>query len=276
LTYKTITIKVKSVDYIINYKKDVLQLDELLFNESCEQVIGSALLRDGVIGNSSTIGTLREKTVHAVVKKYIEPDSSNHEIKIGQYHADIVNDKGIFEVQTGSFNNLRKKLSSMLDLQPITIVYPIPHIKMIYWIDKDTGEISKPRKSTKTGSPYFIFRELYKIKPYLNHSNIKFHIILMNVDEYRLLDGWSKDKKSGATKCDRIPTKLISEMKIESLKDYDIFIPDKLIEPFTVKDFKLATKTCIRDAQATVHILHYLGLIDRIGKKGRAYLYSRK
>ncbi|NMB44681.1 MAG: hypothetical protein GX995_11205, partial [Clostridiales bacterium] len=114
------------------------------------------------------------------------------------------------------------------------------------------------------------------IKNFLNHPNLKFHIILMDVDEFRLLDGWSKDKKSGATKCDRIPTKLIDEIKIESLKDYKAFLPDKLVEPFTVKDYANTVKLRQRDAQTCIHILNYLGIIERTGKRGRAYLYSYK
>ncbi len=249
-------------------------MNKILFDETCEQVLNSAILKDGVIGDSSQIGTLQEKTVHAVVKKYIEPDSSKHEIKIEQFFADIVNEKGIIEVQTGNFNVLRRKLKVMLELQPVTVVYPVTHIKMLHWINHETGEISKPRKSNLKGSPNSIFRELYKVKSFLNHPNLKFHIILMDVDEFRLLDGWSKDKKSGATKCDRIPTKLVDEIKLESVEDYKLFLPDNLAETFTVKDYQFASKIRHKDAQVSIHILNYLGTIKRIGKKGRAYLYS--
>ena len=156
-----------------------------LFNKTCQHIINSAIDTDGIIGNSSQIGTLGEKTVHAVVKSYIEPNTSNHEIKTNDFYADIINDKGIIEIQTGNFDKLRKKLTVLLDSKPITIVYPICRIKMIYWINDETGEISKPRKSTKTGSPYLIFRELYKIKNHLSHPNLKLQLILMNMDEYR-------------------------------------------------------------------------------------------
>ncbi len=245
-----------------------------LFNETCEQVIHTAIDRNGVIGSPSQIGTLSEKTVHAVVKNYIEPNSSNHEIKIESFYADIINDRGIIEIQNGNFNRLRRKLKILLDFNSITVVYPICHKKMIHWINYETGEVSKPRKSTRTGKSTDIFRELYKIKDFLNHPNLNFHIILMDMDEYRLLDGWSKDKKSGATKCDRIPTKLIDEITINKVEDYDLFLPDKLACPFTVKDYRAANKIQLRDAQVAIHILRYLGRIKKIGKKGKAYLYS--
>lgn len=249
-------------------------MDVDLFNKTCKKVMNTAIDIDGVIGNSSKIGTLGEKTVHAVVKNYIEPNPSNQEIKIKNFYIDIVNDKGLIEIQTGSFNRLKNKLDTLLDLTPITIVYPICHIKMIYWIDDKTGEVTNPRKSTKTGNPYCIFRELYKIKDYLYHPNLKFQIILMDMNEYRLLDGWSKDKKSGATKCDRIPTKLVNELEINSLKDYDLFLPENLPSYFTVKDYKAASNIKQNDAQAAIHILNHLGRIKKIGNKGKSYLYT--
>ena len=57
-------------------------------------------------GPRGGIGTLGEKSLHAALKLYYEPDSSRHEIPVGQYVADIVNEEGIIEIQT-------KHLSSM-------------------------------------------------------------------------------------------------------------------------------------------------------------------
>ena len=60
------------------------------------------------------IGTLGEKTLHAVLKNYFEPNAANHEIKVGGFVADIVNDKGVTEIQTRSFDRLKRKLSTFL------------------------------------------------------------------------------------------------------------------------------------------------------------------
>lgn len=250
-------------------------MDKILFKESCELILDKALNKDGIMGYSTHIGTLSEKSVHAIIKHYLEPNTAYHEIKINNFYADILNDHGIIEIQTSNFDKLRKKLELLLNTHKITIVYPIAHKKKIYWIDNNTGEISLPRKSTKTGRPQDIFRELYKIKNYLDHPNLNLHIILMDMREYRLLDGWSKDRKKGATKCDRIPYKLIEEIKINSPKDYFKLIPNELEDPFTVKDYKALTKISQRDASVAINILNHIGLIKRIGKKGRAYLYSR-
>ena len=64
----------------------------------------------GALQGQNGIGTLREKTIHSVLKYYYAPDSVYHEIKIGSYVADICVDGEIFEVQTRNFNKMRDKL----------------------------------------------------------------------------------------------------------------------------------------------------------------------
>ena len=71
------------------------------------------------------IGTLAEKTLHAVLKRYIEPDERFHEVQVGSFVADVFRDERIFEIQTGSFTPLRPKLETKLYLiwnrfQPFT------------------------------------------------------------------------------------------------------------------------------------------------------------
>lgn len=243
-------------------------MDNILFQRACDEAFNEEL-------GSKGIGTYGEKTVHSVLKNYLEPTYSNHEVKVGNFVADICNEEGIIEIQTRDFNKLRRKLTAFLAHAPVTIVYPIPSSKWIRWINPQSGEISPPRKSPKTGKPYAIFPELYKIKNHLKDPNLHIHIILMNMEEYRFLDGWSKDKKKGSTKCDRIPTEIIEEISINTLADYHCLLPSSLKEPFTSQDYKKATGIPISHAQTGLNILNHLGVVNRIGKKGNAYLYSR-
>ena len=91
------------------------------------------------------IGTLSEKTVHAVMKNYYAPDTDMHEIPIENFVADIFTGQEIIEIQTRAFYKMRRKLDAFLPLYPVTIVYPIPHIKWLSWIDEETGETSPKR-----------------------------------------------------------------------------------------------------------------------------------
>lgn len=220
------------------------------------------------------IGTLCEKTLHSVLKNYYEPQSDNHEIKIGNFVADIVGKDGIIEIQTRNFNTMRKKLSAFLEVTDVTIVYPIAGVKWLCWIDQSTGEITKKRRSPKRGVPQDIFYELYKIKSYLKNPNVHFIICMLEVKEYRYLNGWSHDKKRGSSRCDRIPSDILGEVKIDTISDYKKLIPESLPENFTSKDFSKACKISVRTSQTALNILNYLEIVTRVSKKGNSYIYK--
>lgn len=243
-------------------------MDQQLFHRICDEIISR---EQGLNG----IGTLGEKTVHSVLKNYYETNILNHEIKIDGFVADIFNGHEIIEIQTASFDRLRKKIPVFLNRYPLTIVYPIPYIKWIRWVSPQTGEITAPRKSPKKGTPYIIFPELYKIKTYLNMPNLRIKIVLLNMEEYRFLDGWSEDKKKGSTRCDRIPIDLVDEVYISKQCDYKLLIPESLGDEFTSTDYHKASGLSKRVSSIALHVLNYVGSVERTGKKGRSFLYRR-
>lgn len=221
----------------------------------------------------STIGTLGEKSLHLILKYTFEPDCECHEVKVGRYFADIKNEYGITEIHTGSFNTLRKKLDAFLACGNVRIVYPIAERKQIVWINVESGEVTSPRKSPKTGRYCHCFRELYKIKQYLGREGLTFTPVLMNITEYRKLDGWSADRKKGSNRFERIPTDIIDYVDITNKEDYGILLPDNLPQYFTVKEFAKSTKLSQRAASDAISVLKHLDIIELQGKKGRAYHY---
>ncbi|MBQ9136771.1 MAG: hypothetical protein IJX66_11850 [Lachnospiraceae bacterium] len=240
-----------------------------LFEQAKEQVIGIERQRLG-------IGTLSEKTVHAILKRYYAPDEDMHEIPIENYVADIYTGKEIIEIQTGQFNRMRDKLTTFLKEYPVTIVYPIPRQKWLIWIDEESGELSKPHKSPARGTPYQAFKELYKIKMFLKDPNLRLKFALIDMEEYRLLNGWSKDKKKGSCRYDRIPSRLAEEVSVENVRDYLQFVPYDLEEPFTSAQFAKAAHIRKPLAQTVLNILTYVECVERVGKEGNSYLYSVK
>lgn len=241
-------------------------MDQLRFADSCESVVGTARKRLG-------IGTYQEKTVHAVVKQYMEPDPANQEQKVGAFVADIRNEQGIIEIQTANFNAMRKKLSVFLEQYPVTIVYPVPYRKWLYWIDPETGEVSRKRKSPKKGTPQMIFKELYKIRPFLSNPRLHFSILLIHMEEYRLLNGWDRNKKRGSSRYDRIPICLEDQIDIEGKQSFGKLVPQGLPELYTTADFAKKAGITVSDAQKALLLLTELGITERVGKKKNAYLY---
>ncbi|MCD7835298.1 MAG: hypothetical protein LUG83_01280 [Lachnospiraceae bacterium] len=119
-----------------------------------------------------------------------------------------------------------------------------------------------------------IFPELYKIKSFLKEPNLSFRIIMMDMDEYKLLDGWGKNKHNNSSKYDRIPTALADEIEIDCLMDYMQFVPYELPEQFTAKQFAKAAHIQTSLASVTLNILYYIGTVSRVGKNGNSYIYE--
>ncbi|MCM1253067.1 MAG: hypothetical protein NC321_09615 [Clostridium sp.] len=226
-------------------------------------------------------GTLQEKTVHAVMKLYYEPNMDYHEVPIEGYIADIYTGSRIIEIQNGNFNRLREKLRAFLPLYSVMVVLPIPHYKWLVYMDEESGELSGKRKSPVTGSIYSAFPELYKIKEYLTHPNLSFAFPLIDMDEYRLLSAAKERGKRGrrrgrkeSSRYDRMPLSLYDEIIIERYEDFMQIIPYELTGEFTVKDFAAAAHIQRDLAQVTIHILCHMNLIAHTGKRGREYLYE--
>lgn len=242
-------------------------LDQDAFEAAKKKIIGVDRQRLG-------IGTLSEKTVHAILKNYYEPDEDKQEIPIENYVADIYAQGEIIEIQTRQFNRMRDKLSVFLPLYPVTIVYPIPREKWLIWIDEESGELSRKRKSPVKGNPYAAFPELYKIKMFLKDPNLRLKFVLLDMEEYRLLNGWSRDKKRGSSRYDRIPTALVEEIEIGCPQDYMQFVPIELEDEFTSREFARAAHINVSLAQVVLNILYHVGILTRVGKKGSMYLYE--
>ena len=242
-------------------------MDKQLFYDACEKIIGKARSDKG-------IGTLGEKTLHAVLKNYYEPHEDNQEIKVGRFFADIVGEQGVIEIQTRNFGSLLEKLDNFLEFCDVTVVYPLPALKYVAWLDMDTGEIGKKHRSPKKCRIYDAFQEIIRIKYALD--NPRFHLVLcfLEIDEIRYLNGWSENKKRGSSRCDRIPKDIIEEVRFDCVQDYRKFLPEGLPEEFTSAHYAKACKINRQLASSGLNILNYLGLVERIGKKGNSYIYK--
>ena len=243
------------------------RVDYNLFLQSCDFV-------EKKLTSAGGIGTLREKTIHAVLKYYYAPNDLYHEIKVGNFVADIMVDGEIYEIQTRNFNTMRDKLDFFLKEHDVTIVYPIPYNRWISWIDMETGEISKKRKSGKKGSIYAVMPELYKIKMFLQNPNLHFILCFIDVEETRFLNGWSQDKKRGSRRNDGVPIAIYDEVDFDLQSGYHQFLPDTLPRQFTSKDFCVHAKVNSTVSSVTLNILNHVGVIERIGKDSRSYLYE--
>ena len=233
------------------------------------------------------IGTQSEKLVHACLKYYFEPDESCHEVRVRglgedgaswMHVADIFQkERGhIYEIQTRGFDRLAGKLEDFLKSYTVTVVYPIPHEKYISWVDPETGEVSEPHRSPKKGGCQEILAEIYGLPKVQMHPNLEFLAVLLDLKEYRILDGWSRDKKRGSHRMEREPVSLADMTVIKTKEDYRSLIPEDLPDPFFRQELMKALKLQGRKGSGAVTVLERAGAIEHIGAVGKKFIYTRK
>lgn len=235
-----------------------------------------AVARSRVLSESTLeggVGTLSEKTLHKILKFYFEPNEEKHEVSYLGSIADIKNEEGIIEIQTGSFERLGPKLEKFLPEIHVTVVHPIALEKTVFWFDKDTGEISEQKRSPKRGRITDALPELYKIRQQITDENLTVRLVFVSVEEYKALDGYGKYKKIRATKMERIPKRIIEILDLKTKNEYKMLIPEGLPTPFFAKDFDKATALKGRRAYYALKFLVDTGLVMRGEKQGRAYTY---
>lgn len=239
-------------------------MDELSFAAACRAVQQTGRADQGV-------GTLGEKTLHAVLKRMIEPDMSRHEVKLGRYTADVFNERGVFEVQTRSRHKLKPKLTALLPYYPVTVVIPVVETKWLLTMDPETGELKDRRKSPKRGKVAGLLPELVYLKPLLKDQNLSFLLVRLEGEELRLPVA---GKRRPVTPLEFAPTRFLGTVTLRTAADYAALLPADLPETFTARTLAKALGLPAGQSSAAANVLCYMGAIRRTGAQGKAYLYS--
>ena len=218
-------------------------------------------LRDG-------IGLLGEKWQHQIIKRYLTEDPREHEVKLAgtRFVSDVRVGNAIYEVQTGSFAPMKKKLERYLadPSLTVTVVHPLPAVRHLTWMDPATGEFGKSRRVAGKRDPVLLLPALYPLIPLLSHvgtGRLSFRLLLLEVEDFKLLDGKSRDRKHGATRLERIPVGLMDDLLFTSPSDFAALLPPSLPSPLTVAGLSRATGLQGLDAYSAARSLVALGIL---------------
>ena len=244
------------------------------FDRLCREV-ASAPRGNGEEG----IGTLGEKRMHAIIKRYLCEDHSHHEVGVLDtgYVSDVRIGNDIYEVQTGAFYPMKKKIAHYIENTncTVTVVHPISVERFVTWVDAKTGETTPRKKSPKRERAIHLLPELYCLLSYLGNERLRFRLLMIEEEDFRTLSGRKDNRKRGARLYERMPLSLLGELEFSAPADFAVFLPDDLPSPFTVKDFSQKTGVCGRDAYSAVHVLEKLGLITKTELIGRAMAFEK-
>ena len=242
--------------------------DDVRFQAARSAVLSESVAWDG-------IGTLSEKSLHKMLKLYLEPNIENHEVAYMGSIVDIKTADGIFEVQTRGYEKLVPKLHRILPTSPVTVVCPLAHEKYMRWLDRETGEMTERRKSPKRENAFDAFRMLFGIRELITHPNLHVRLVYMQVEDFRALDGWDKTRKRGSNRVERIPTRIIREEVISTPLDYLGYLPETIGTEFTAPELSRAIKRTSRYTFYVLKLLVATGAVREVGKRGRATLYAK-
>lgn len=240
-------------------------MDRVRFEEARQKLIASH--------ERKGIGTLGEKTVHAVLKEYYGGGDESKEISIGGFVADAVSEDGIIEIQTRQLFRLDKKLTVLLPLCRVNIVHPIEAVKYLLTIDPDSGELISKRKSPKKLNVWHGIAELYGLRKHLNDENLTVRFPVLTVEETRL-PASGKGRRRRCPKIDKIPCEMTEEYVLRTKEDYTALIPAGLRDNFTAAEFAGLCGTDIDTARCCLNIMMTLGAVEEFGKEGRRKLWK--
>lgn len=243
--------------------------------------ICAAAMREAHAMGNGGIGTLCEKRMHAVIKRYLCEDENCHEVKIGhtRFVADVCVENEIYEVQTGPLFPMKKKIAYYMEHTDytVTVVHPMSALRWLCWIDPNSKEISPRKRVARYERREQFLAELYAFLPYLGSDRLRFRLLLLETQDFKILGNrTSQDPKKQSQKYERVPIALLEEECFDKPSDFASFLPKDLPKRcFTVKEFSNAVKLRGRDAYSAVRVLAAVGLLEQVDPIGRSMAWRR-
>ena len=219
------------------------------------------------------IGTLREKPLHASLKRWYARPGDRVEVPVDGFVIDLVREELLIEVQTRGFSSMKQKAIALLGLgHRVRIIHPIPVDKWIVKLDAD-GTVLSRRRSPKHGSPTDVFAELVSFPDLLAHPQLEVEVLLTIEEEYRRYTPDRSWRRKGWTVVERRLIEVTDTLLLRHAEDLIGLLPDDLPETFTTADLAEKLGRPRRAAQQMAYCLRKVGAIVAVGKHGPAIEY---
>ena len=220
------------------------------------------------------IGTLNEGPLHQALKNLYLTRDANCEVPVDRFVADVVRGTTVYEIQTGSFSGLHRKLSTLLANHAVVLVHPIAAEKVIVKTTRDDVP-ARRRKSPKHGQLTDIVSELVYIPGVLDHPAFSVEVVLTREEELRVHDPRRVRRRGGWRVAERRLVEVIDRQRITGTTDLWQFTNGPIEGEFTTADLASAMQAPRYLAQKLAYVLREAGAIAQCGKQGNALVYQR-
>ena len=219
------------------------------------------------------IGTLREKPLHASLKRWYALPGDRVEHPVDGFVIDLVRDDMLIEVQTTGFSSMKKKVDSLLESGPrVRIVHPIPVAKWIVRIDGD-GTVLTRRRSPRHGKVSDVFSELVSFPELLVHPRFEVDVLLTVEEEYRRYTPGRARQRRGWAVVERRLIEVVDSVLLGDAEDLARLVPDGLPETFTTAELAESLGRPGRLARQMAYCLRRAGVFVAVGKRGNRIRY---
>ena len=225
---------------------------------------------------SNHIGTLNEGPLHQALKDLYLTANAEQEVTVGTFVADVrAGDDVIYEIQTGSFAPIRRKLAALVEHHRVVLVHPIAAIRYIVKLPESEDAEATRRRSPKRGSVAGIVRELVSIPHLLGHPNFEVEVVLTEEDEVRVFDPGRVRRRRGWRVVSRELTAVVDRYRLRCPEDLFSLVQGPLPDAFTTAELAAAMAEPRWLAQKLAYCLRESGAVEICGKSGNALVYRR-
>lgn len=222
------------------------------------------------------IGVLNEGPLHQALKDLYSVAGAEQEVAVGDFVADVRHpDAVIYEIQTGGFAGLRRKLATLVESHRVVLVHPIAGVRYLVKLGDDPDALPSRRRSPKRGAVAHVAAELVSIPHLLDHPNFELEVVLIEEEEVRRPAAGRAWRRNGWRVVQRRLCRVLTRHRFTSSDDLFALLVAPLPETFTTAELATALGQPRWLAQKLAYCLRECGRIVICGKLGNALQYRR-
>jgi hypothetical protein len=223
--------------------------------------------------NPPRIGTLRERPLHASLKRWYAEPGDRTEVAVDGYVIDLVRGDLLLEVQTRGLSSARHKLAVLLGRgHRLRVIYPIAVQTWIVKLDAD-GSVLSRRRSPRHGIASDVFAELVSVATLVADPRLEIDLVMIEMEERRFHAPDGPWRRRGWTVEERRLVDILGMLPLRGVADLAALLPSGLSERFTTADLARQLGRPRRLAQQMAYCLQRVDVLDAVGKRGHFVEY---
>jgi hypothetical protein len=217
---------------------------------------------------------MAQTSLHESIKQRYSKPGDQLESWVDGYLIDIVRGKLLIEVQTGNFSSIKEKVRDLLRNHVVRIVHPLVVNKWIIRLDAH-GENASRRKSPRKGRLEDVFLQLVYMSNIWRSPNLSLEVLLIDAEEVLIDDGKGSWRRKYWSVQDKRLVTIRGREVYRGPTDFLRLLSDNLPNKFTTNHIAETSGINLNIARKMAYTLRKMGVIEDIGKRGRATLYTK-